>query len=604
MSETAPDPTPVTPPPTTSAPASSTPKAPQPYQAAGRTSRLGYLCFIGFFALVVGLVWRAVEKETGVITDVWIFVALLAMLVPPAWHANDIGRAVASRRGAAFAFVVLTLGLGLVVAGFVGWADVKFKARLPALDLTKSARYSLSEESLKILEKVEGTVFATYLVQSGTEPGLRAKTMEQLRTYESASSHVRVAQVDAMRSPDAAARTLREQGVAASTSSGEDTDLLVLTYAEPGKEVAPGKQKEIKIEPWTFSKMSSTDERKWLGESVITGGIFELVFQKYRAYATGGHGERALAQDFHELRSALTSQNIEVEPTPLVLSTSPQVPDDCELLLVLEPTAPFTADEAALVSRWLDKGKALFLTVDVKTDRTPTGLDAILDRFGVHTRLNYIVGAPQLQRMKIDDRDVLVPAGFGAAFPVQGQAYGDHPATRALRARSGLAVFFFKSTFVDVDPKPPEGADPQVVCFAPEAGQYTPIAYRNDAGRTDFTEPDPSKDKSTGKLPLVVTSTLRSKDGLGNDARLILSGDTDVFSDRIIAEHSPNLDLARGLVQWGLKREGLVAVSDRTLEDPFITPTEYQRRFALGWPALVCLLPLIAGGMVWWARRR
>jgi hypothetical protein len=85
---------------------------------------------------------------------------------------------------------------------------------------------------------------------------------------------------------------------------------------------------------------------------------------------------------------------------------------------------------------------------------------------------------------------------------------------------------------------------------------------------------------------------------------LILSGDTDVFSDRIIAEHSPNLDLARGLVQWGLKREGLVAVSDRTLEDPFITPTEYQRRFALGWPALVCLLPLIAGGMVWWARRR
>jgi hypothetical protein len=600
---------PQTPEPSPAPETSTTPKPrpaapePTPYQATVRSSRLGYLCFLGFLFLVCGLVWRAVEKDTGVVTDVWIFASLLAMLVPPAWHANDLGRTIASRRGAAFGFVVLTLGLGFVVAGFIGWADVKFKARLPAADLTKSSRYSLSEESMRVLDKVEGTVYATYLTQAGTDPGLRGKTLEQLRTYESASSHVHVAEVDALRNPDAAARTLHDQGVVASTSSGEDTDVVVLTYAEPGKEVAPGKQKEIKVEPWTFSKMSSTEERKWLGESVVTGAIFELVFQKFRAYATGGHGERPLDKDFHELRSALTTQNIDVEAAPLVLSAKPQIPDDCELLLVLGPTAQFTPDEAALVSRWLDKGKTLFLAVDVQSDRTPTGLEPILDAFGVHTMTNYEVAAPQLQRMKINDRDVLVPAGFGSSFAVQGQAYAEHPATRALRARSGLATFFFRSSYIDVDPKPPEGSDPQTVCYAPEAGEYTPIGYRHDANRKDFTEPNPDTDKTSGKFPLIVTSTRKAKDG-GGDSRLVLSGDTDVFSDRVIAEHSPNLDLARGLVQWGLRREGLVAVSDRTLEDPFVTPTEYQRRFALGWPALVCLLPLIAGGMVWWARRR
>jgi len=109
---------PTTPEPTqTPAPTPSVDKAPtakpepQPYQASVRSSKLGYLCFIGFFFLVCGLVWRAVEKNTGVVTDVWIFAALLAMLVPPAWHASDLGRAVASRRGAAFGFVSLTLGL-------------------------------------------------------------------------------------------------------------------------------------------------------------------------------------------------------------------------------------------------------------------------------------------------------------------------------------------------------------------------------------------------------------------------------------------------------------------------------------------------------------
>jgi hypothetical protein len=45
-------------------------------------------------------------------------------------------------------------------------------------------------------------------------------------------------------------------------------------------------------------------------------------------------------------------------------------------------------------------------------------------------------------------------------------------------------------------------------------------------------------------------------------------------------------------------------VSERTLEDPYVSPTEYQRRFAFWWPVAVALVPLITALMVWWARRR
>ena len=579
--------------------------ATRPYQAPTQSSRGGYVFAAGLFLFLVGLFWRLVEAETGWITSVWIFASIVMMLVPIAWHAPDYVRAIVSKRGTAFLYVFLTIALGLGIAAFIGWATSgPRKTHLPAIDLTKSARYTLSDESLKLLERVDGTVYATYLTHGQSQDiGLREAALDQLKVYEASSSRVRFAEVDEVRRPDLAARILREQGVMA-TSSGEDTDVIVLTYAEPGKEVAPGKQKEIKVEPWAFRKTSSTGAEKWLGESVVSSGIYELVFQKYKAYATGGHGERSLSEEFRELKAALVTQNIEVASEPLTLSASAKVPDDCELLMILGPTAPFSPDEAEAVTRWVDKGKALLVTVDLMEDRTPTGLEPLLQRFGVATRSNYEVIAPKVARLNVNQRDVGAVQGMSNQFPVYGEAYADHPAARALRARSGLATFFFKSTYLEIDDKPPAGATPEAVCYAPSAGEYTPVAVRHDKTRTDYTRLVDGVDKTTGKLPLVVTSSRKVEGSENRDARLIVSGDTDIFTDRVIAGFPANLDLARGLVQWGLRREGLVAVSDRTLEDPFVTPTEYQKRFAFFWPLAVVFLPLIFGGMVWWSRRR
>ena len=127
---------------------------------------------------------------------------------------------------------------------------------------------------------------------------------------------------------------------------------------------------------------------------------------------------------------------------------------------------------------------------------------------------------------------------------------------------------------------------------------------RRTKSRTDYSAPREGEDKLAGKLALLATSVHKSKESNGRDARLIVGGDTDVFSDRVVQSYRANLDLARGLVQWGLRREGLVSVSERTLEDPYVSPTERQKRFAFWWPLNVVLLPLILGGMVWWSRRR
>lgn len=579
------------------------------YQAPARVSKLGYLSFAGLFALIAGGAWFLVEAETSWVTSTWIFIALVSIFVPVAWHFADVVSAVASRRGTAVVMVALTILLGLFVLVFVGWLDVKFKkdARLPVVDLTRASRYTLSEETEKLLAKLDGTVYATYLMQGEGDYSvleLRADALEQLRVFQQSSPHVKVQDVDAIRDRERADQMLREQGAQA-TSSGEDTDVIVLTWAEKGREVAPGKQKELKVEQWAFKRQSVTGADKWLGESAIANAIYELVFQKYKAYTTAGHGERSFAQEFHELKGSLNAQNIEVASEPLVLTANPKVPDDCELLFVLAPTAPFTPEELTAVSSWLDKGKTLFVALDVQDERKATGLEPLLDKFGISARTNYEVVAPKVARLNVNQQAMDAVQGMSNQFPVYGDAYADHPAAKALRSRAGLATYFFKSTYVELDDKPPQGAEPLAVCYAPRVGErMAPIALLHYPGRSSYQTPEEGKDKLDGKFVLVATGTRKLNNLEGGDARLIVSGDSDVLSDRVIQSYPANLDLARGLVQWGLRREGLVAVSERTLEDPYVTPTEYQRRFAFWWPVAVALVPLITALMVWWARRR
>ena len=579
------------------------------YQARAKGGKGCFVSIAGLLLLMIGICWLVVEGESGWVTKSWIFASSVMVLVPLAWHLPDLVGTVMSRRGEAVLYVFATILLGLFIAVFAGWATSGTrKSALPSIDLTKSARFTLTDESAKLLAKVEGTVYATYLMRGDTtDQGLREAVLDQLRVFEGASTRVRVAEADEVRKPDVAARILREAGVQ-TTTSGEDTDLLVLTYAEPGKEVAPGKQKEIKVESWAFHKESSTGAVKWLGESVVSDGIYELVFQKFKAYATGGHGERSLSADYRSLSDALLRQNIEVASSPLVLGATPAVPADCELLFVLAPTAPFTPEEAEAVSRWLDKGKALFVTLDVADERASTGLDALLDKYGISTRTNYEVVAPRVQRVNIDQHETPILQDMNNQFPVYGGAYADHPAVKALRARGGLATYFVSSTYLEVDEKPPAGADTAVVCYAPSYGTgghaVNPVALRHTRERKDYGGVIEGVDVTGKRLPLVATGSRQPQGEAKGDARLVISGDSDVFSDLLIQRFPANLDLVRGLVQWGLHREGLVAVSDRTLEDPYVTPTEYQKRFAFWWPMAVIFLPLLLGGAVWWSRRR
>lgn len=591
-------------------PASATSQA-QPYQAQQKTSPLGHVFFVTVILLLIGLIWHRVEQDWTLTLKAWVGVCTLVVVGVVAWKGVDLFVALQSRRGAAAGFVTVTLFFGTLVLVLVSAASVKFRPDLPSLDLTESRDHSLSEATERLLEEVKGTIHAAYLMQASGRPDFRGKAIQQLNLYERGSARVEVSVFDDYREKQSVTEWMRKYGVT-SPASGETGDVIVLAYAEPGLEVAAGKFREIKVDPGTWQRTSSMGSNDWLGEQVISDAIQSLVFERQKAYSTGGHGERRFGEGFRRFRDRVRGLNIELIETPLALASSPKVPDDCDLLFVLDPQSPFLPAEAEAIQRFLDRGGRLFLTVNPYEGRRETGLERVLTRYGVYPQIGYRIMVPRL-----------VPTASGITFAktplfqVTLTDYADHPATRGLRAGGGLGTVYLESALVKVEEEPAEGTDPQPVVFASHSpdllrasgGQdhrVRPHAAFMEPGRQDYETFLPEKDIEGTRLPIVATSSraLIDPDEDASDSRVIVCGDTDMFTDGAMAQGgAANFDLGAGLIQWALRREGLVAVDRRSIEETLVRMTARKARAAFWYPLGVVLLPLVIGTWVWWTRR-
>ena len=212
-------------------------RGPGAYQAALPASKLSHVFFVGLVALVAGGIWFFVEQERTPALIAWIFLSAVAVLAPVAWHWIDIWNALMTRRGAAFGFVLTTVALGGAVLVAVSALNIQFRSRLPYIDTTEHGEFSLGEESTKLLAKIPGTVYLTYLIRNG-DPAVRQKATQQLETFEQTCPNVRVRFLSPYRHPTVTHQKLAEWGANDPTDTSAD-DLIIVTHAEPGKEPAP-----------------------------------------------------------------------------------------------------------------------------------------------------------------------------------------------------------------------------------------------------------------------------------------------------------------------------------------------------------------------------
>jgi hypothetical protein len=451
-------------------------------------------------------------------------------------------------------------------------------------DWSSAQRPQLSPLTVATLGGLTNEVKAVVLFDPASDLYRHVKGL--LREYALQSPRISVQLVDYVRDATLATAIKSRYGLGANTGdlvvfdagggrfrTVDDSEMS--TYDADVKGMMAGKNQEIR-------------RVAFRGEALFTAALASLSESSgHRAYFLRGHGENDPASDderigYSRFARLLAEKNVESMVLTNLLSG---VPEDCSLLVVAGPVQPLLTSEAAAVSKYLDRGGRVLVTLSLETLRRQGHLEGLLEEWGVF-----------LPSQLANDQKKSV-----RGFDIIAEAFGSHPVTSPL-TRAGAKVHFQAPRVVVPIPANRLPAD---------APKTTALVMTGAKGRTlsDFDGREFSfvegKDRE-GEIPMAVASEKGGVSGLSagrGTARLIVIGDAAMWAN-LPLENSANRDFAALCVNWLLDRQQSMAIGPRALSEYRLNLTGPQLRLLTG--VLLGALPggvLILGFMVW-ARRR
>ena len=240
-------------------------------------------------------------------------------------------------------------------------------------DLSEAKMYTLGDSSKKLVQSLDQDVTVYYLCETGSEDAILTKLLDH---YADESSHFRWEQKDPAIYP-----TFAAQYGASDVSTGS----LIVVSGENNVVLDAADLYEYDYSDYYTTGSANVT---FGGEKQIASAIYKLTAaEETHAYYTTNHGEQALTSSLTE---ALEAQNITAQPLDLLTST---IPDDCDLLIINDPTSDFASDglvdEISQLQTYLENGGRVLLTTN-GYDETPN-LDAVMAQFGLAREAGLVV---------------------------------------------------------------------------------------------------------------------------------------------------------------------------------------------------------------------
>ena len=261
----------------------------------------------------------------------------------------------------------------LVIAIFVnvnliaGQITEKYKN----LDVSSTKIYEISKTSKKLLKNMDHKVKFTVLANK-EEADERIVTF--LSKYSALSSKISVEWIDPVLHPSAL------------TENDASENSIVVSCQETGKKKVVSFSDIIVTDMSSYYYTGSASETKFDGEGQLSSAVNYVTSDVVRKiYQTSGHGETTLSSTIQDL---MDKNNYTLEGLNTVMN--PEIPDDCELLLMYAPTSDLTADEKNSVESYLkDGGKMMRLLGDTNSTELPN-LASIMKTYGMEAADGYI----------------------------------------------------------------------------------------------------------------------------------------------------------------------------------------------------------------------
>ena len=436
-------------------------------------------------------------------------------------------------------YIIIILAV-IVVANFL--ADRYNKS----LDATSNKRFSLSDQTKKIVGELKGDITIQYFDRpTGMQAG-----KDLLGRYANLSPKVHVEYIDLMKKPQLArAANVTREGEAIVTN---------------------GMKKE---------------EAKTFDEEGLTGAIVRTIKGGERTVCVvAGSGEHRIddsgSSGLGNFKTVVEKDNYKVKSFSLLEKA--EVPSDCTVVVVAGPTGDYIQPAVDALKKYVEGGGRLLVGLDppLKLGRKEISdnqaLTDMLASWGVTVNKDLV----------LDENPLAQLAGYGPEVPVV-MTYESHPIVNDL---AGSATGFPISRSLEI-----KNGDKTTVTKL-----FSTSKNSVDTTNLSSAEVDPTKGNK-GPFALAAAGTYNT--GKENSqGRFVVVGNSSWMANFL--GFNANRNLLLNAINWLSSDEDLISIRPKEQEDRRISLTRAQ--FLTVRTVSQFLLPLIvvvAGVMVWFRRR-
>ncbi len=500
---------------------------------------------IGLFAVAAGGITYAIKGEMETYSIAMLWVGLLAFLYYfyvsfPDLKASLTGRS--AKYGANTAFMILVFFLILVL---VSYMSSRYKVRW---DLTATKRYTLSDQSKKIVKALKKDVSAVAFYRS--DERTRQAMEDLLHEFSQLSSK------------------------------------FTYQFIDPDKQ--PGAAAKYGVTAYRTTLIKSGDNQQDVGfesEERLINAILRVTRDEVKTvYFLKGHGENDIADiqnmGYKAIKEAIEKENYQVKE--LTLPGAAEVPQDCALLVVSGPKKDLLPDELSRFANYLNRGGSLLFMLD---PGTILGTTEFLSGYGFKVGNDIII-----------DKMSQV---FGANYlvPVVTQYEKEHPIT----AEFNIMTFFPLARSVEIEKDPTKGSSP--LAFTGEASWAETDRKALEEGKAGYNE---GKEKK-GPLSIAAVATKAGEGAASAEikvfGKIVVVGDSD-FVNNTHVNLAGNKDFFLNTVSWLTEEAELISVRKKDANMTPVILTSSQGRFIFWIPVVVIPSIILVAGIAVLSRRR
>jgi ABC-type uncharacterized transport system involved in gliding motility auxiliary subunit len=496
------------------------------------------LGIMGFALIAGGGIFFAIQNEMTIAAAALLWVGLLLILFFLYTNFTGLRNLLAKRStkyGANMLLMIAIFGGVVVLLAFFSTKNSWH------WDLTKAGRYTLSEQTIKILKGLTSEVHAIAFYRSEVQTlhaQQRQAAEDLLQEYSHHSPFFKYEFVDPDRNP----------GLAIKYGVSEYRIILLL---HEGKEVKIGRETEDKI---TNSLLN------------ITRGAVKTV------YFLKGHGENDTANaqknGYRAAKAAIEKESYKVKD--LLLIAEQNVPDDAALLIVSSPKRGLMDEEMKRIAAYLRNGGRVLFMLD---PGFPLSIKPFIESYGFKVGDNVIVD----KQSQVYGMNYLTPLVF---------MYDKmHPLTKDFN----IASYFTVACSVEVEVDTKVGKY-NLASTGPNSWTETDLK-KLEEGEAEYNE----ETEKRGPIPVMAVSIIEvagsEKPQEGKITRetygkIIVAGDSD-FANNEHLNLGGNGDLFLNTVNWLAEEADLISIRKKEAQNSGVVLTVKQGRVIFWIPVVV-----------------